>query len=343
MRSMIARKRRIGRMQEMLLVLSSALAVAAVAVAGAQATAAVAPQSSSQPTISGRLQQGHTLTAHNGIWSSSPTSFTYQWQQCDGSGASCNPISGATSRSYTAASGDVDHTLRVVVTASNADGSSSATSQATGAISSASAPVNTAAPQLSGTPRVGEQLSATAGSWTGGATSFAYQWQRCDKNGGACVSVADATAKVYGVGSIDAGNTLRVVVTATNRAGSTNATSSATSLVASISTPVATHNHAPTVRFLSLRRVGHRVYARFSLCDDSPKNVAVVETDHMAGRLGYTHRFSIAAQPCGTHARNWVLIPRLRHAGLFTATLHAVDTSGASSRTVSRTIRFHAV
>ena len=130
MRSTIAGRRRLSRMRKMLLLLSSALAVAAVAVAGAQAKAAAAPQSSSAPTITGRLQQGHTLTAHNGNWSNSPTGFTYQWQQCDSSGANCNSISGATSRNYTAASGDVDHTLKVVVSASNSDGSSSATSQA---------------------------------------------------------------------------------------------------------------------------------------------------------------------------------------------------------------------
>ncbi len=345
MRSTIASRRRLGRMRKMLLLLSSALAVAAVAVAGAQARTAAAPQSSSAPSITGKTQQGHTLTAHNGNWSNSPTGFTYQWQQCDSSGANCSSISGATSRNYTVASGDVDHTVKVVVTATNTDGSSSATSQATSLISSSSAPANTAAPTISGTAKVGEQLTASQGSWTGGATSFSYQWQRCDKNGSACVSVADATGKTYGVRSVDTGNTLRVVVTAQNLAGSTNATSSASSLVASNTTPTpVTHrNHAPTIRFLSLRRVGERVYARFSLCDDAPKNVTVVETDHMAGRLGYTRRFSIAPQPCGTHARNWMLIQRFRHAGNFTATLRAVDKSGASSRTVSRTIRFHAV
>ena len=65
------------------------------------------------------------------------------------------------------------------------DGSSSATSQATNLISSISAPVNTAAPIVTGTAKVGDQLAASQGTWTGGATSFAYQWQRCDANGGA--------------------------------------------------------------------------------------------------------------------------------------------------------------
>jgi hypothetical protein len=38
-----------------------------------------------------------------------------------------------------------------------------------------------------------------------------------------------------------------------------------------------------------------------------------------------------------------MLIPRLRHGGRFTASLRAVDKSGASSRTVFRTLKFRAV
>ena len=76
------------------------------------------------------------------------------------------------------------------------------------------------------------------------------------------------------------------------------------------------------------------------MCDDSPKLVTVIERDVMPGRLGYVRRFAVAPVPCGTHARSWMLIPRFRHAGRFTSTLRAVDKSGASSRTVSRTIYF---
>ena len=95
MRRTIASRGQLGRVRAVLLLLSSALAVAAVMVAGALARTAAAPQSSSQPTISGRLEQGRKLTASNGNWVGSPTSFAYQWQQCDGSGsgASCNSIS----------------------------------------------------------------------------------------------------------------------------------------------------------------------------------------------------------------------------------------------------------
>jgi hypothetical protein len=308
-----------------------------------QAATAAAPQSNSAPTISGQPREGTMLTANNGSWANSPASFAYQWQQCDSSGANCNPISGATSKTYRVGSGDADHTLKVAVTATNTDGSNTDTSTATDVVSSGRGPVNTAAPQVSGTAKVGEQLSASTGTWTGGVHSYDYQWQRCDANGSSCQSVDGATARVYGVRSADVGNTLRVVVTATNLSGSTNATSGATGLVQTdqAPAPVVHRNHAPSINYVGLRRVGARIYARFRLCDDAPKAVTVIERDIMPGRLGYTRRFSVMPLPCGTHARSWHLIGRFHHAGRFTSTLRAVDKSGASSRTVSRSLFFH--
>jgi hypothetical protein len=331
----ISTRRRLRRATALLSLLAAAVLT--------QAATAAAPQSNSSPTISGQPREGRTLTADNGSWANSPASFAYQWQQCDSSGANCNPISGATSKTYRAASGDVDHTLKVAVTATNTDGSSSATSAATDVISSAKAPVNTAPPQISGTAKVGEQLSASTGTWTGGVKSYSYQWQRCDANGSSCQSVDGATARVYGVRTVDTGNTMRVVVTATNLSGSTNATTGATGLIGTDqSPPPVTHrNHAPTITYVALRRVGARVYARFRLCDDAAKPVTVIERDLMQGRLGYTRRFSVTPSPCGTHARSWHLIARFHHAGRFTSTLRAVDKSGASSRTVSRSVFFH--
>src|SRR5262249_61441495 len=129
--------------------------------------------------------------------------------------------------------------------------------------------------------------------------------------------VSAATGKVYGVRTIAAGNTMRVVVTATNLAGSTTATSAPTGLVAGNATPppVTHRNHAPTIAYLSLRRVGFRVYARFRLCDDAAKAVTVIERDVMPGRLGYVRRFSVVPVPCGTHARGRHLLGRVGHPG----------------------------
>ena len=111
---------------------------------GGGTTPKAAPTNSALPTISGTTTRGQTLTAHNGTWTGSPTSYGQQWRRCDAAGANCASISGADSGSYALQAGDVGKTLRVVVTATNAYGSTSATSAPT-AVVSAPPPPPTAA------------------------------------------------------------------------------------------------------------------------------------------------------------------------------------------------------
>jgi hypothetical protein len=115
-------------------------ALTAVASTGfAQPSAAqanYAPTNSAAPTISGTPQVGQVLTANTGTWNSQTTpSYGYQWQRCDTAGNNCATIAGATSQTYTVQSGDVNSTLRVVVTATNSSGSGSATSAQTAVVS----------------------------------------------------------------------------------------------------------------------------------------------------------------------------------------------------------------
>lgn len=82
------------------------------------------PTNGSPPTVSGAPQQGQALTLHQGSWTSSPTSISDQWQDCDGSGHNCTAISGAVGGTYVLTSSDVGHTIVVREIASNAGGSS---------------------------------------------------------------------------------------------------------------------------------------------------------------------------------------------------------------------------
>jgi phosphatidylinositol-3-phosphatase len=87
-------------------------------------------------------------------------------------------------------------------------------------------------PTVAGTAKVGQTLTASAGTWSGTQPiSFAYQWQRCDTSGNNCTDVSGATDSTYLVDPADAGSTLRVAVTASNAAGSSTAASAPTAVV----------------------------------------------------------------------------------------------------------------
>ncbi len=79
-----------------------------------------APANTTAPEITvtpaGTPEQGDTLSVSNGTWSNAAT-YTYAWEECDGSGNNCLPIPGATSGSYTLSAADIDDTIVCVVTA----------------------------------------------------------------------------------------------------------------------------------------------------------------------------------------------------------------------------------
>jgi Concanavalin A-like lectin/glucanases superfamily len=230
----------------LLLLLTAALALLAAGASG-QAAAGKRPVNTAPPTISGTPQQGQTLTANPGTWTGSGITFAYQWRRCNARGGSCTNIAGAQSPTYVLVAGDVGRTIRVRVTASNASGSTSATSAPTAVVTAASAPSNTSPPTIAGTPQQGQTLTASPGTWSGSQPiAFAYQWQRCDASGAACLDRTGETGTSYTIGSADVGGTIRVVVTASNAAGSSTATSSPTAVVTPASVGP-TNTSAPTI------------------------------------------------------------------------------------------------
>ena len=90
-------------------------------------------------------------------------------------------------------------------------------------------PVAIEAPSVQGVPQTGQVLSASTGTWQANpAPTLAYQWQRCtDTTAETCAAIPKAVTSTYAVSPADVGSTLRVVVTATSRARSASAESTA--------------------------------------------------------------------------------------------------------------------
>ena len=308
--------------------------------AGVFAAAAAAPPANTvPPSISGTPTVGQTLTASDGTWSNAPTSFAYQWLRCNGGGNNCNPVANGTQKTYTLVGADSGNTMRVRVTATNADGSNAAQSAQTAAVApavSTAAPKNTSAPTITGTAKVGQQLTAENGAWSGNPTSFTYQWQRCDADVATCSNLVGATSKTYVIQTAELGYRLRVMVTAKNAKGSATAPSAITAIVAPV---VTITNHRPTLRILRVQFTGSTVYATFRICDDSFKNLAIRETDSRPGKLSYSRSFAtlVPPRPCGVYTRHWLPVARFRGPGTYTLTLRATDKSGLTSLPARRT------
>jgi hypothetical protein len=175
-----------------------------------------------KPGITGIAQQGHTLTASPGTWNNTPTSFGYAWQECDGSGNNCTPISGATSNSYAVQASDVGHKIFAIVTASNAGGQNSSSTALTTAILPAAPAIGTA-PGITGTVQQAHKLTVSNGTWSNNPTGFAYAWQDCDGSGENCSSIG-TNSNSYTLTGSDVGEYVSVIVTASNSGGHTTVT-----------------------------------------------------------------------------------------------------------------------
>jgi prepilin-type N-terminal cleavage/methylation domain-containing protein len=109
------------------------------------------PVNNSLPTISGTATVGATLTATTGDWSNQP-SYAYQWQACDNS---CTDIAGATASTFTLTAAQSGKQIRVVITATNGGGQTSAASAQTSAVNITASTTN----------RLGDGTASTNVTW----------------------------------------------------------------------------------------------------------------------------------------------------------------------------------
>ncbi|MEO6470731.1 MAG: hypothetical protein ABIR57_02740, partial [Aeromicrobium sp.] len=156
--------------------------------------------SAPKPTISGQAKFGSTLLVAPGTWTPEGVALAYQWLR-DGSA-----ISGATETKYVPDTGDIGKSVAVRVTGSKPGLATTVRTSDPSDPISADSLTNTPTPTISGTPQVGKELQAQAGSWDPDVT-LSYQWLR-DGN-----PIDGATNTSYVPVAPDVGKVLSVRVT----------------------------------------------------------------------------------------------------------------------------------
>ena len=190
------------------------------------------------PTIGGTPQVGETLSADtsgisdaNGLTNAQ---YTYQWIRSDGN--SDTNIPGATGQTHTLTGDDQGKAIKVSVSFTDDHGySESLTSAATTQVSPPPNQAATGQPTITGTPQVGETLSAdTSGiSDANGLTNaqYTYQWIRSDGNSD--TNIPGATGQTHTLTGDDQGKAIKVSVSFTDDDGyAESLTSAATAAVA---------------------------------------------------------------------------------------------------------------
>jgi hypothetical protein len=199
-----------------------------------------APVNVTRPTITGEAELGDALTAVPGAWTGEePMAVEYHWRSCNIRGGACRDLE-RRGQTYSPRRSDVDRTLRVLVLVENEVETSAAMSNPSAVVTPASpavAPNNVTEPRITGTPRVGEALSTTRGTWTGTAPIvYEFRWFRCEGRGAPdasdCGRISNAANATYVLRQADAGFRIRSEVIGRNAEGQDTATSNPTAVIA---------------------------------------------------------------------------------------------------------------
>lgn len=138
---------------------------------------------------------------------------TYQWYADD------VEIVGATEATYEIQAGDDGVVVTCTLTATNTEGSDDQTTA--GVTITFPDPVNTVAPAISATGKIGTQVDGADGTWSN-SPSFTYQWQFFDST---WQDIVGATSQDYTPAETYDGMDIRLAVTGTNSGGSATANS----------------------------------------------------------------------------------------------------------------------
>ncbi|WP_191412333.1 hypothetical protein [Salinibacterium sp. ZJ70] len=234
--------------------------------------AAALPANVVKPTVSGNAAVGSVWTVNTGTWSGNPVpTMAIYWLRCDQPitvtyttvPAGCAAIPGATSTSYTAASGDVGKYLTAQVAGNSPLGFAIAGAlNSTQIVSAAAAlPANVVKPTVSGNAAVGSVWTVNTGTWSGNPVpTMAIYWLRCDQPitvtyttvPAGCAAIPGATSTSYTAASGDVGKYLTAQVAGNSPLGfaiagalnSTQIVSAAAALPANVVKPTVSGNAA---------------------------------------------------------------------------------------------------
>jgi hypothetical protein len=196
-----------------------------------------APTNTLSPALTSNApEEGVVDSVSIGAWTGDPASYFYQWERCNEAGEECTEVEGAESETYAPTAADVGSTIRAVVTAASFGGSAVASTEASAVVSTTfTAPLNVSPPEITGTRRVGQFLTVSAGEWAGTPRpSYAYEWERCNEAGEHCVQVPGVDGSTYRLEDEDLGQTMRALVRASSAAGTNSRVSEATATIESI-------------------------------------------------------------------------------------------------------------
>jgi hypothetical protein len=142
-------------------------------------------------SITGTAQVGTQLTAVRGSTTGTISSTSYQWRRADTSGGTYSDIASATDSTYTPVSGDAGKYIQVVITVSNAGGSSSATSPATAQVPTSVTLTTPAAPTVSATANTLKSISV---SWSALTSASSYTL-KLHNSGGTLITTTGLTGR----------------------------------------------------------------------------------------------------------------------------------------------------
>lgn len=213
------------------------------------------PTKRADPHIVGTPQEGQTLQGRTGQWlldnglKDEEAKMSYTWQRCAADGSGCADVPGRTGYDYLLGADDVGKRIRFIewITKRDCGAGNSQTGQTecrditqNGAspLTNVVAPRPVTTPQASSAPTIAglamedETLRATGANWTGqGTITKQFFWQRCNTAGEGCGTIPAAVGPTYRISSSDVGSRIRVIETATNSGGTSQAVSTVSAVV----------------------------------------------------------------------------------------------------------------